>query len=169
MSKIVVPGEILASELEFEKGKNVFVDDESNLKAEILGASSFDNEEIKVSVKSLKAQERIRRNDFVLASVLIVKEKMVIHGRAVLPVAEVSTDFIDDLKTQYKIGDVIRAKVVEVTPFQIKISTKDKDLGVIKSRCTKCKTHLNLFNNNLKCISCGSNEERKVSSEYGNA
>ena len=152
MSKIVVPGEILASELEFEKGKNVFVDDESNLKAEILGASSFDNEERKVSVKSLKAQERIRRNDFVLASVLIVKEKMVIvklekgfykdkekiliHGRAVLPVAEVSTDFIDDLKTQYKIGDVIRAKVV---------------------------------NNNLKCISCGSNEERKVSSEYGNA
>jgi len=83
-----------------------------------------------------------------------------------LPIRNVSTRYVERLKDEFKIGDLIKAKVVKASSLGIDLATDDFSFGVVKAFCSKCRHPLQLFGQSLRCLNCGSSERRKVSSDY---
>jgi exosome complex component CSL4 len=81
-------------------------------------------------------------------------------------VSRVDTGFVKVLSEKFKIGDIVKARVDEIYPFGLELSTADPSLGVVKAFCAKCRQPLHLFGAMLKCLSCGATERRKISSDY---
>lgn len=86
---------------------------------------------------------------------------------AVLHVSNVRRDYVKDLRTEMKIGDIVRVKIIEVTPSTTKLTTDGRDLGVIKAFCTSCREPLRSAGPRLVCDRCGSVEQRKTAQDYG--
>lgn len=63
----------------------------------------------------------------------------------------------------YKMGDVVRAKVISLNNNTIWLSINDHDTGVLKTRCSKCGGETKPRPpNNVECINCGNMEKRKL-------
>ena len=86
--------------------------------------------------------------------------------RATLMVSKVARGFVKDLKNEFRIGDIVKAKLIKLTPFSKDLATDFPEYGVIKAFCSNCKKPLHLFSGKLKCLSCGSLERRKISKDY---
>lgn len=86
----------------------------------------------------------------------------------VIKISEVDDRFIKDMKNEFRIGDIVRVKVLEVKKHTIFLTTKEKNLGVIKAFCSKCRNVLIKERGNiLVCESCGNMEMRKTAYDYG--
>jgi exosome complex component CSL4 len=59
----------------------------------------------------------------------------------------------------------VKAKIIDQR--QMRLSTGDEDLGVIKAYCSRCLNDLMRKDAKLVCPSCGNIETRKMSSAYG--
>ena len=180
-SKLVVPGEFLSYEEEYLPGKNTF-SLEGQVFAALLGHAEFDESERVVGVKALKSARPATVGTFVLARVILVKESAVVvqvmdafkdsQKRVFSPsyssiyVAHVSQSYVENLKDQFKVGDIVKAEVAEVTPYAIKLRTNESNLGVVKAFCSQCRNAMQLDGNNVRCLKCNSQETRKISSEY---
>ncbi|MBN2067453.1 MAG: exosome complex RNA-binding protein Csl4 [Candidatus Diapherotrites archaeon] len=179
--KRVLPGEQLSTEEEFEPGPNTYADD-GNVYSASLGTVSVDSRHKSIDVESDRKLNTLKPGTVVYGSVFLVKESSVIvslrqcpdkedrrvisQGNAMLPVRNVSRDYVKSLRDNFRIGDLVKAKVSRASPLGIDLSTVDNDLGVIKAFCSKCRKPLHLFGHSLRCLSCGSREQRKLSSEY---
>jgi exosome complex component CSL4 len=179
--KTVLPGDFLSTEEEFEPGRNAFLD-EGDIVSDAIGEPVEDGQRKTVSVQAQKPLVVVRRDDIVLGKVETVRDnsitlsimpepvekgkKVLTHGRASLPIRMVSRDFVEKLSDMFRIGDWIRAKVAKVEPAGIDLRTDEPGLGVIRAYCTKCRQPLQLFGSQLKCLSCGRTEGRKISDDY---
>ena len=61
--------------------------------------------------------------------------------------------------------DIIKARVIDEK--NLKLSTQEDEMGVIKSLCSVCRREMNREGDLLKCPECGNVEKRKLSSDYG--
>ncbi len=185
MSKkvVVVPGEFLTVEEEFSPGKNTLEDGEGNIYSSKVGETEFNEDRREVEVRE-KTREisRLTIGSVLYGRVKLVKDSMVLvealfaekNGKEVIPhmpsatlmVSRVSRDYVKSLRDEFKAGDIIKAKVVEVTTFSIELSTAFPEYGVLKAFCSKCRNPLNQHGKELKCLKCGSNEKRKTSADY---
>lgn len=169
---IVVPGEEVSIEEQYTSGRNTFVKF-GKVKSVALGRAVFDDGQKKVNVEG-KIVQTITINDIVYGKVVKVKDSMALieltsaennkkitSKEANLPVRNVSTEYISKLDNFFKIGDLVKAKVVGATPLGIDLATNEKGLGVIKAYCKECRTELSHSNGKLLCFNCGSQEERK--------
>ena len=86
---------------------------------------------------------------------------------AVLRVSNVRRAYVDSLRDEMGIGDMIRAKITEVNEHSVNLRTDEKDLGVIKAFCKQCRNPLDLDGKALKCGNCGHIEKRKLAEDYG--
>ncbi|RLF61052.1 MAG: RNA-binding protein, partial [Thermoplasmata archaeon] len=77
------------------------------------------------------------------------------------------SSFVDDLTREFKVDDIVCAKVINPTTLPVFLSPKEQNLGVIRAFCEICNVPLIRMNNKLKCPECGRIETRKISSEYG--
>lgn len=68
----------------------------------------------------------------------------------------------------FHIGDIVEAKIHEMLGLSyISLRTVEKDLGVIRALCTKCRNPMAKIGRNLvKCTNCGNIEKRKLSINY---
>jgi exosome complex component CSL4 len=171
--KILLPGENITTEEEYAPGRNSFAE-KGFVKSKIMGIANFDDskKEVTVSGRSVK---KIKAGDIVTGRVMLVKESTVVLDllsaendkkimgvkMAQLPVRNVSTEFVSDLKKTMKIGDLVRARVTMSSPLAIDVATNEKGLGVIKAYCSKCRQEMQYSGDKLMCISCGNVEERK--------
>ena len=73
--------------------------------------------------------------------------------------------YVKDLRSLFSMRDILKAKIVDER--QMRLSTGDEDLGVIKAYCNRCLTGLMRKEGKLICPNCGNNETRKMSSAYG--
>ncbi|MFH1285084.1 MAG: exosome complex RNA-binding protein Csl4 [Candidatus Micrarchaeota archaeon] len=88
----------------------------------------------------------------------------------VLHVSRIKNGYVDSVREEVKVGDVIKARVEEIERSEVYLSTKDSDLGVIMAFCSKCRAPLDfLGGRNLECKKCGSKESRKVGYPYRGA
>jgi exosome complex component CSL4 len=181
--KIVVPVEMLATAEEYVAGPNTFESNKGDILAVTVGQPLFDegNREVDVKTESRKVLP-LETGSIVLGVVDFVKESAVIislfdaekrgikrvlrETRAALMVSKVSREYIKDLHDFFKIGDIVKAKVIKLTPYSIDLATDSPDLGVVKAFCTKCKQPLHLFGGQLKCLACGHQDTRKFSKDY---
>jgi len=168
----VMPGAVIATEEEYVAGKNTYVE-EGQIKAKNLGVPRFDHERKEASIEG-KSVDALRSGDVVFGKIILLKESMVVvelvsaeNGKKItqksaqLPVRNVSTEFVDNLKKMFKIGDIIKAKVSTISPLGIDLITNETGLGVIKAFCGKCRGEMSHSSGKLMCLSCGNIEERR--------
>ncbi len=179
--KIVLPGEQVSTSEELLPGDGTFEED-GIIRAAIVGKYVVDEKHRKAVVEPLTSVPvLLKKGDIVLAQVGSVRSNMVIADvihvigkkRAIsgdtngtLRVSEISNGYVKDPSTEYSASDIIRAKVTQVKP-SIQLATKDKDLGVIKALCRKCRHPLYSKGDMLECNNCGNKERRRTAIDYG--
>ena len=179
---IVLPGEQVSTSEELMPGEGTYEED-GIIRAEIVGTYMVDEKHRRAKVKPLTSTPVIlRRGDIVLAQVGSVRSNMVIaevihvigknrpvssDTNGTLRVSEISNGYVKDPSSEFAPGDIIRAKVTQVKP-NVQLATKDKDLGSIKSVCSKCRHSLKKKGNMLECENCGNKEKRRTAIDYGN-
>ena len=180
-NKIVLPGEQVSTSEELSPGDGTFEED-GIIRASRVGTYVVDQKHRRAIVKPLSSiPVELKRGDIVLAEVGPVRSNMVIADvihvigknrpisgdtNGTLRVSEISNSYVKDPSTEFAPGDIIRAKVTQVRP-SIQLATKDRDLGVIKAMCTKCRHSLIRKGNLLECENCKNKEKRKTSNDYG--
>jgi exosome complex component CSL4 len=105
-----------------------------------------------------------------LADVFVIqKSKSERFGKAetaALKVADISDRYVKFVSDEFRIGDIIKARVVD-TQNGTDLSTKGNPAyGVIKAFCTRCRHAMVLKGSKVICKSCGRSETRKLSKDY---
>lgn len=181
-NNIVLPGDQVSTVEELIPGEGTF-EENGIIRAARLGVFQPDTRHKKAVVKPLTSiPVEIKKGDIVIARVNSVRSNMVIADilhvtgkkrgisgdtNGTLRVSEISNAYIKDPSTEYTSGDIIRAKVIQIKP-SIQLATKDRNLGVIKAMCTKCRHPLRLKGRILECYNCKNREKRKIADDYDN-
>ena len=179
--KIVMPGDQLSTSEELLPGEGTFEED-GIIRAAIAGEYIVDEKYRKAKVKPVTSVPvLLKKGDIVIAQVAMVKTSMVIanvihvigKNRSVsgdrngtIHVKEIADGYVKDATSEYKTGDYVRAKVIQVKP-SIQLATKDRDLGAIKALCVKCRHSLIKKGDMLECEHCGNKDRRRIAMDYG--
>ncbi len=176
-----MPGEVLATAEEYVPGPGV-KEENGRLVATVTGVLEVDESRMEISVRRLAEWPEIREgsevygivtevmNDFVLVTVVVENghEREVIGGSQVgiIHVSKISKGFVRNPSEMFRVGDIIRAKVIRAKPT-LHLTTIGRRYGVVRAYCTKCRTPLQYIHRNLFCPRCVKTERRKVAEDYG--
>tara|TARA_Y100000310_G_scaffold345859_1_gene471610 strand:- start:5475 stop:6041 length:567 start_codon:yes stop_codon:yes gene_type:complete len=180
---LVIPGNFLAYEEEFMAGAHAFEDDEGNVYADSVGVKKLDSNNHEVSVEKFsRSVKLIEKGSIVYGRVSMVKtnavlievisaekdgENRTVHNRnASLAISNIADAYVDSIDTMYRAGDIIRARVLDVTSYNIELGSKEEEFGVVKAYGVKSRKPLVLIDNKLRDTVTGDSEERKISSLY---
>ena len=180
--KIVIPGDQLSTSEELLPGDGTF-EENGIIRAARIGKYIVDSKYRRAKVLPLTSVPVIlKKGDIVIAHITNARSTMVVadvihvigKNRSVsgdtngtIHVKEISQGYVKDATTEFHVGDYVRAKVIQTKP-SVQLATKDRNLGVIKGLCTKCRNSLVRNNNILECINCGNKEKRRIANDYGN-
>ena len=179
--KIVLPGDKLSTSEELLAGDGTYEED-GIIRAYRMGFYDVDDKRHTAMVKPLTSVPVVvKKGDIILAHAASVRSMMVIADvfhvigkkRAIsgdtngtIHASEISRSYVKDASTEYKVGDIVRARIFQVKP-SIQLTTKDRELGVIKALCTKCRHVMDNKGNDLECNNCRNRERRKIAQDYG--
>lgn len=175
-------GDVLAISEELLPGPGTF-DDGAHIRAARMGVFQIDQNEFAATVDpATHTPVVLQPGDLIVGEVYVVKESMVgisvrvrvgdedrnVSGATdgTLHVAKAADRYIHSLEDHFKKGDLVRARVTSAAP-SIQLTTKGRELGVIKARCTKCRNPLVIQGRKLVCSECENQEFRHVSADYG--
>jgi exosome complex component CSL4 len=82
-------------------------------------------------------------------------------------ISQVSDEYTESLDSEFKPGDIVRAKIVNDSHMPYQLSTADSTLGVLHTLCSQCGTPLVLTGRELSCPACYNTETRKKALNYG--
>lgn len=135
------------------------------------------NEEIVLNsiLGNIKKKQKLSSGDLVIGEIVVVKDNMVVveiqHAfdkvlspadMGVIFVKNIDTKYVDKTEDCFSKGDIIKAKIIEVGPYEYKMATNSKELGVIKSICKKCKETIS---SGEVCKNCGNQISKKFAIE----
>lgn len=179
---VVLPGDQLSTSEELLPGEGTF-EENGVIRASILGQYIIDEKYKRATVEPMTSVPVVlRKGDIVLAQVNGVRPMMVIvevqhvtgknrsisgDSNGTIHASEISQSYVKDASSEYRVGDILRARVIQVDP-SLQLATKDKDFGAIKALCTKCRHVLVKKGQGLECGNCGNKEYRRISFDYGN-
>ncbi len=87
-------------------------------------------------------------------------------GYVVLHASFIKRGYVKKVRDEYRIGDIIRGKVVEEKFGEFHISTDDPHCGCIMAFCSECRTPLEKRETLLQCPACGRRENRHLADDY---
>lgn len=177
----VMPGDLIATAEELQPGDGTF-NHVSDIYASTTGIVKIDKKSRTISViPKTNIPPAINVNNIVVGLVVGVKDTVALidiaaikdegerefpkTGNAAVHVSNVKDSYCKRLDDEFAIGDIIKARVINTE--NMRLSTAEKELGVMKAHCSNCRTILLLEDNSLKCPECGRTEKRKLSSDYG--
>jgi exosome complex component CSL4 len=179
--KIVFPGDKLSTSEELLAGDGTF-EDEGIIRAARLGKYEVNTNAHAATVKPFTSiPVMVQKGDTVLAEVRSVRSSMIIADvihvigkkrdisgdtNGTLHISEISSSYVKDPESVFSLGDVFRAKVIQVDP-SLQLTTKGASYGVIKAFCTECRNPLERKKSILECAVCGHKEKRKTAQDYG--
>src|SRR2546430_2721165 len=178
-AKMVLPGDEIATAEEFEPGEGTY---EKNglVFAATPGVLILDPGNRVARVRAFNPPAELRVGDIVYGVIDDIRGMMAtatiqaIHGRArqisgesegTIHISNVSEDYTEDIHDKFRLGDVIRAKVVQVKP-SVQLTTAEPDLGVVKAMCSVCRGPLELRGRDLYCPRDERTEQRKLAADY---
>ncbi len=178
--QFVVPGERLGVVEEFLPGPGTYEQD-GTIYAVRTGLSSVD---LRNKIVFVKARTHVPiipvEGATVLGAVILAHDKMAtIHIGEIdgIPVQNPFTTLlhISSSSPRYerrmsdvcKAGDLIRAKVIDVSNRVPLLTTAGRGLGVILAYCSQCGGVLEYTNRKLECASCKNVERRRMADDYG--
>jgi len=179
--RLVLPGDLVGTSEEYTPKNGTFVD-KGNIYAASTGMVKINPKDRSISVAPVtNTPPRLNVGDIVIGQVTDMKESVVlveiaaIKGRgereivnveqAAIHVSNVKDAYVKELRYEFAPFDIVKARVIDMR--NMRLSTVDKELGVMKAYCSSCRTVLKKDNSNLKCPVCGRTETRKLSSDYG--
>ncbi len=175
--KFVLPGDKLGYAEEYIVGKGAY-EENGEIFAAVAGKVVIEDRTI--TVEPIKNLPEINKGDIVLGRVVDLRNSLALvelsrkkgfdrdlmyTGIAALHISNVQSDYLKDLSSAIRHMDIIKARVIDAE--NMKLSTKEPEMGVIKSICSICKHDLVREGNILKCPECGNVEKRKLSTDYG--
>jgi exosome complex component CSL4 len=179
-SSFVLPGDVVGSAEEFVPGDCTYVRG-GVVYASTAGNVKIDPESRSVSVvPKANAPTKLSQGDIVVGEVIDMKDSLVIVSlafkkgcesrpisdeEATIHISNVKNSYVKDLRQMFSVRDILKAKIVDER--QLRLSTGDEDLGVIKAYCSRCSTGLQRKDGKLVCPNCASIETRKTSCDYG--
>jgi len=179
---IVFPGDEIGYSEEYLCGRGCYESD-GRIKASVFGELIIDDKNKLMEVKPLKGEPVIlNQGDIVFGRINDLRNSMAIveiiakEGaenrslstlkNATLFVSQISDSYVKDIGEAFRIGDVIKAKVLQVKP-SLQLTMKGDDLGVVKTFCRKCKSSMRVVGHRLQCFKCKTFENRiKISKDY---
>ncbi len=175
--KFVMPGDRIGYAEEFLAGDGVY-EENGELFAAIAGKAVLKDKT--VSVVPVKEVPKLGKGDVVLGRVIDIRGPMALveiarkkgfdrelmhTGIAALHVSNVQNGYLKDINNAIGYMDIIKARVIDAD--RLSLSTKEPEMGVLKSICSVCKHELVRDGDVLRCPNCGNVERRKVSKSYG--
>lgn len=173
--KFIFPGQEIATSEEAQPDGGT-VEENGVIYASVPGMQS-----LKAGIASVvnpNVPRMLAKGDIVYASVEDLFDQVALLGfkpaekhvssnadRAFLRIGEVQgrgRGFTESFKGYLHMGDLVRARVIEVTDLGVYVTIAEQDLGVIKAFCTTCRLELN---ESLECNNCARKERRKMA--YG--
>ncbi|HKM08983.1 MAG TPA: exosome complex RNA-binding protein Csl4 [Candidatus Methanomethylophilaceae archaeon] len=177
----VFPGDEVAVEEEYLASDGTFAED-GKIYASQIGYLVLDSEECVARVVTPNPPNILKYGDIVYATIADIRKTMAtadvvakegtergVGGEtyATIHVSKISPGYTDDVGAELGKGDIIRAKVIDVDP-SLQLTTKDEDLGVIRSLCGTCKTEMEKKGRGLYCPECKYSMPKKLAIDYGN-
>ncbi|WP_221290520.1 exosome complex RNA-binding protein Csl4 [Stygiolobus caldivivus] len=102
------------------------------------------------------------REDSALVNIYSIEDKQTEPITAYLHISQISNKYLNNIGEAVKVGDIIRAKPLNST-IPIALTVKQRDLGVVYSRCSICGTKMvKQDEEHLRCPNCGNIEPRKI-------
>ncbi len=180
--ELVLPGDYLGVIEEYLPSDGV-KEENGNLIATRAGRVRINMEKMEISVEPVTDTPPLPQvGDTVLAQVLEVKPQVVIvqllriEGKgnreiatsklAGIHISQVKNGFVEDMSKEFKVGDIVRGRVISNEKTPIQLTTKGPDLGVVYAFCSRCRTPLIRRGDKLICPKCGNVETRKLSTLY---
>jgi exosome complex component CSL4 len=176
----VLPGDFVGSAEEFVPGDCTYVKG-GGIYATTTGLVNIDKQNRQASViPKANAPTKLCLGDIVVGEVIDMKESLVIVSlafkkgcedrpipdeEATVHISNVKSSYVKDLRQMFSPRDILKAKIIDER--QLRLSTGDENLGVIKAYCSRCLAGLVKKDGKLVCPSCANTETRKLSSDYG--
>lgn len=179
----VLPGDALGVTEEFLPSEWTY-EEEGKIRSLVAGTVSIDQKNKKISIiPKTKSPAILSRGVVILGQIKDVRgQRAMVEIEGIkdtnrsLPIScvggihisQAQKGYVDKLTDDFRIGDLIEAKVTKVLGIDnADLTTAEEELGVLKAMCTKCRYFMNkIGKNQVKCPNCGSKETRKLSSEY---
>jgi len=178
---IVFPGDLIGTSEEYTPKIGTYVD-KGNIYASNSGIVSINTKERSISVTPVtNTPPYLHVGDIVIGQVTDVKDSVAlveiagIKGRgereivnadqAAIHVSNVKDAYVKELYYEFAPFDIVKARVLDLR--NMRLTTINKELGVMKAYCSNCRTVLKKDNGKLKCPRCERTETRKISSDYG--
>lgn len=176
----VLPGDKLGVVEEFLPGPGTY-EHEGTIYSNFIGQAKIDMRNKRVTVLATTRILKIpREGSTVIASVTHTHEKLAsvsiwkLDGNtlqkpfgAMLHISSSSPRYERNMSDVCKAGDIIRARVIDMTNGTPDLTTAGRGLGVIKAFCSKCGGELLFTNSRLQCSSCENVERRRFAEDYG--
>lgn len=181
-TEIVFPGDELGVAEQFRPGPGTYEEDGMVYAAQI-GEATLDAEEFMASVDPMTTTPAtLEEGDYVIGRVVSLKKsfasvevkartdephrELASEDRGTLHISKISPDYIDQIEDAFRIGDLVRAKVIDTEP-SVQLLTKDDGLGVLLARCPKCRTVMEAKGHGLVCPDCEWKSRAKLAADYG--
>lgn len=175
--KFVVPGDALGYAEEFLAGDGVY-EENGKIFAAVAGKAVLMNKTVRV--EPIRELPKINRGDVVFGRIVDVRnsialveiarkqgfDRELMHtGIAALHVSNIQNEYLKDISNAVGYMDIIKARVIDER--KLILSTKEPEMGVLKSICSVCRHELVRDGDVLRCPNCGNVERRKLSNSYG--
>jgi len=179
--RTVLPGELVGTCEEFTARSGTYIEN-GNIYACTSGIVNINNKERSISVTPVtNTPPLLNVGDIVIGQVADIKDSVAlveiagIKGKgereivnveqAAIHVSNVKDAYVKELYYEFAPFDIVKAQVLDLR--NMRLSTVNKELGVMKAYCGNCRNVLKLDNNKLKCPKCERIETRKFSTDYG--
>ncbi len=178
---LVVPGDVLGVIEEFIADSGTYEEDGLIL-ASIVGNVDVNTKTKRISVIAKNKPITPVKGAIVFGKVSDAKKQLVdltigkidsdeLHTpiTGTLHISCVSESYTENMTDAYRIGDIVKAHIVDDKRQPCYISTVGHQFGVILARCTRCGAFLKRKGRStLKCAStdCENIERRKISEDY---
>lgn len=174
----VLPGDKLGVIEEFVPGSGTYQED-GVIYAAAAGTILIDTKKKKIAVSPYVEPILPKKGDIILGSIDAVEGKkayvtIAMVGEKTLPypfsgiifIRQATGRFLDTIYEAFAPGDIVKAVVIDDDDNMYRLSTADEDLGVIRAFCSKCGGNVVREKRRLRCVSCGSIQQRKVARDY---
>lgn len=175
----VLPGDKIGVIEQFLPGSGTY-EIEGMIYANYTGKAKIDLKNKRVTVVPTTRTTLLpKEGATVIASVIHAQEKMAtvniwkIDDKAIqnpftamLHISSSSPRYERSMSDVCKAGDILRARVIDMTNRIPQLTTAGRGLGVIKAFCSRCGGVLELTNRRLQCPSCGNIERRRLAEDY---
>ena len=183
---LVMPGDTIGIIEQYLLGKGTY-EDNGSIKSSVLGNVQINSKKRTIAVKA-KSQEpallkigdevygqisdlKAQRANVTIDSLTNTSRPLALPYVGAIHISQAKNGYLDKLTDAFRIGDIIKAKVVKITGDNVDLATVDENCGVLKAMCTRCRDYMNTTQkaNEVQCRNCNKKEKREVSIDYVNS